>query len=68
MSGQQAFFTSDTALVREPRERSAHTARASEVGNATTNMTGQTITGKTLAERLIAAWLAPWSHGFTPLW
>jgi hypothetical protein len=59
MSGQQAFFTSDTALVREPRKNVTETVRTPERSDAPR---------KTLAERLVAAWLAPWTHGFTPIW
>ena len=67
MSGQQAFFTSDTALAR----RSADPDRFGQAGRTEA---GQGVTApldlprRTLAERLIEAWLAPWSHGFTPLW
>ncbi len=59
MSGQQAFFTSDTALIRDPRPATNEATRTPE----------KSVTPrKTLAERLIAAWLAPWTQGFTPLW
>jgi hypothetical protein len=59
MSGQQAFFTSDTALVRTPRLVAPEVSREPEQSDTPR---------KTLAERLVAAWLAPWTHGFTPLW
>jgi hypothetical protein len=59
MTAQQAFFATDTALLRKPREVKQEMTRAAE----------RTDTPRqTLAERLIAAWLAPWTHGFTPLW
>jgi hypothetical protein len=59
MSGQQAFFTTDTALAREPRKTFSETIRTPSRTDAPR---------KTLAERLVAAWLAPWTTGFTPLW
>lgn len=71
MSGQQTFFTSDTAIVREPRKTFAETLRTKEPLVAPLRDDGSAQTNaprKTLAERLVAAWLAPWTHGFTPLW
>jgi hypothetical protein len=59
MATQQAFFTSDTAQLRQSRGIKDESIGAREQTDSPR---------KTLAERLIAAWLAPWTHGFTPLW
>ena len=54
---EQAFFTSDTAAAPLPEAaQQGKPAPAAPVDR------------KTLAERLLAAWMAPWKTGFTPVW
>jgi hypothetical protein len=64
MAAQEAFFATDTAVLRQPRDFKVEPTRVSDI-RAPARLHAPR---KTLAERLIEAWLAPWTHGFTPLW